>query len=374
MSRRFLALLIVFAPAFAASAQTGGAEDYCFLVADNNGVRFDADVVTQVEKATGLETEIGMTGTLNIEAVAFHPFEPGIFAADGGLLGTINVETGRFAPVGWLGTAYGDEGPLSAGDVDGMTFDPTTGELFGAVRKSAFDFLVQIDPASGRVVEDAFGSGKDYVRVSFGSTDVHVDDIAISPTTGDFVAVVTDAAENSTLVSIDRQTGVATTIAPLATQDLEGLTFDPAGRLFATPGGDGPNMVEIDLATGNATPWAAIGVNSNRDYEAVTCMAHGAMSSSSESSELPGEVALLPAYPNPFNPTTTFGYTLPVGSDVRLSVFDMLGREVEVLESGFRAAGAHEARFDASGLPSGLYMYRITGPGFVLTRSVTLLR
>ncbi|MFT4606244.1 MAG: hypothetical protein ACI9W4_002994 [Rhodothermales bacterium] len=359
-------------PALGQSADTA---DYCYLVADNNGVRFDADVLTAIHKSTGMEEEIGQTGTLNIEAVAFHPFHGSVYAADGGLLGNISLTTGRFAPIGWLGTAYGDQGPLSAGDVDGLTFDPQTAELWGSVRGSDTDFLVQIDPASGRVVQDAFGSGRDYVHVEFSAEDIDVDDIAMSPTTGELFAVVTDTQENSTLVTIDRQTGVASSIAALTMADIEGLTFEASGRLYATPGGDAPNMVELDVATGEVTPFAPIGVNSNRDYEAITCMAYGALGAAADDDVvLPSQVSLMPAFPNPFNPSTTLGFALPTGSDVRLVVFDMLGREVERLADGYWAAGEHEVRFDASHLPTGLYMYRLSSRDFVITRSVTLLR
>jgi Secretion system C-terminal sorting domain len=373
--RTFLAIAVAALLVAPAAAQSTGAGDYCYLVADNNGVRFDADVLTMVDKISGLETEVGLTGTLNIEAIAFHPFTPTIFAADGGLLGTIDVSTGNFSPVGWLGTAYGDSGPLSAGDVDGLTFDPSSGELFGSVRQTGTDFLVQIDPNNGRVVENGFGVGRDYVHVSFTGAEVHVDDIAVSPITGNLFAVVTDLDENSTLVTIDRISGNANSLAALSVLDLEGLSFDADGRLFASPGGDGPNLVEVNLATGQATPFAAVGVNSNRDYEAVTCMTYGAFNSTAaEAEELPLEISLLPAYPNPFNPTTTFSFALPAASGVNLSVFDMLGRQVETLADGFWQAGEHQVRFEAAELPSGLYFYRLSTATAVLTRTVTLLR
>ena len=357
-------------------AQSSGAEQYCYLVADNNGVRFDADALTAVNKTTGVEIEVGLTGTLNIEAVAFHPFSPGIYAADGGLLGNIDVATGRFSPIGWLGTAFGDGGPLSAGDVDGMTFDPSSGELFGSVRKTEEDILVQIDPNTGRVVENAFGSGRSYVRITFGSDPINVEDIAVSPLSGNLFAIVTDASENSTLVTVNRLTGKATSMVDLGGEDLEGLTFDPDGRLYATPGGDGPDMVEIDLATGAVLAFAPIGVSGNRDYEAVTCMAYGraGVTSTEGDGELPIEIELLPAYPNPFNPSTTFAFALPEATNIRLSVFDMLGREIELVADGFWTAGTHNVPFSAGDLPSGLYIYRLEAPSFVATRTVTLLR
>jgi hypothetical protein len=79
-------------------------------------------------------------------------------------------------------------------------------------------------------------------------------------------------------------------------------------------------------------------------------------------------------YPNPFNPSTTIKFELPRSSDVKLSVFDMLGREISVLVNERREAGVHEVKFDASGLSSGVYFYRLTAGTFVQARKLLLLR
>ena len=64
-------------------------------------------------------------------------------------------------------------------------------------------------------------------------------------------------------------------------------------------------------------------------------------------------------YPNPFNPTTTISFTLQESSYVKLTVYDRLGREVKTLIDENRNAGTHTTEFNASGLPSGIYFYRI---------------
>jgi hypothetical protein len=93
-----------------------------------------------------------------------------------------------------------------------------------------------------------------------------------------------------------------------------------------------------------------------------------------EIATLPRRFSLGQNYPNPFNPSTTVKYELPTSSTVKLSVFDMLGREVIVLVSERQEAGIHEVKFDASGLSSGMYFYRLQAGDFVQARKLLLVR
>jgi hypothetical protein len=90
--------------------------------------------------------------------------------------------------------------------------------------------------------------------------------------------------------------------------------------------------------------------------------------------DIPLVFGLSQNYPNPFNPSTTIKYELPKSSVVTLSVYDILGREVSVLVNERRDAGVHEVKFDASGLASGVYFYRLRGEDFVATRRLMLLK
>ena len=91
-----------------------------------------------------------------------------------------------------------------------------------------------------------------------------------------------------------------------------------------------------------------------------------------EKGEIPRVFSLDQNYPNPFNPSTVIRYGLPGSSEVRLSVYDMLGREVLVLLDGTREAGMHNVNFDASGLSSGVYFYRLRAGDFVQTRKLII--
>lgn len=79
---------------------------------------------------------------------------------------------------------------------------------------------------------------------------------------------------------------------------------------------------------------------------------------------LPSEFRLYPNYPNPFNPATRIAFDLPRATEVKLNVFDVNGRLVRELRHGNLAAGSHAIEFDGGGLPSGVYLYRLSAAGF----------
>lgn len=79
-------------------------------------------------------------------------------------------------------------------------------------------------------------------------------------------------------------------------------------------------------------------------------------------------------YPNPFNPATTITYNLPQASNVKLTVYNLLGQEVKVLVDEFKEAGSHIVNFDAENLYSGLYIYKLQAGSFTQTRKMTLIK
>ena len=88
----------------------------------------------------------------------------------------------------------------------------------------------------------------------------------------------------------------------------------------------------------------------------------------------PQEFTLSNAYPNPFNPTTNLNFTLPNPSFVTLSVFDLLGRQVERSSVGSFPAGTHLYSYDGSNLSSGVYLFRLESNAGVRTTKAVLLK
>jgi hypothetical protein len=94
------------------------------------------------------------------------------------------------------------------------------------------------------------------------------------------------------------------------------------------------------------------------DYATGTILAFTGVNKQG-TNEIPSVMTLDQNYPNPFNPTTILRYQLPVAGVVRLAIYDLLGREVAVLVNGQQESGVHTAIWNAHGMASGVYYYRL---------------
>ncbi len=90
--------------------------------------------------------------------------------------------------------------------------------------------------------------------------------------------------------------------------------------------------------------------------------------------EIPKHFALMQNYPNPFNPVTKIKFDLPKASFVKITVFDVLGREVSIIANQNMDAGSYETDFNATALPSGVYFYKIEAGEYTQTRKMLLVK
>jgi hypothetical protein len=89
---------------------------------------------------------------------------------------------------------------------------------------------------------------------------------------------------------------------------------------------------------------------------------------------LPGPYALMQNYPNPFNPTTTIEFTVPVTSNVRITLVNILGQVVKEIVTHEYKPGTYKVSLDASHLASGVYFYHLQAGHFVDVKKLVLLR
>lgn len=125
----------------------------------------------------------------------------------------------------------------------------------------------------------------------------------------------------------------------------------------------------IELTLELRAPWTE--QNPAWDYTFTT---QGSATDIGQEPELPQEATLRQNYPNPFNPGTQIIFTVGQGGNVTLDVFDTLGRKVQNLVNENLSSGEYRIDFDASALPSGVYIYRLQAADQVLIRKMTLTK
>ena len=147
----------------------------------------------------------------------------------------------------------------------------------------------------------------------------------------------------------------------------------------------------VFLSTNNGTIWTAVNTGlTNSLVWALACNAYHLFAGTpvgvwrrplSEitsveklSTDLPTGFILHQNYPNPFNPTTTIRFKIAISAFTTLKVYDVLGKEVATLLNELLRPGTYETTFDAQGLASGVYFYRMQAGSFVETKKLVLLR
>jgi hypothetical protein len=93
-----------------------------------------------------------------------------------------------------------------------------------------------------------------------------------------------------------------------------------------------------------------------------------------EIQDIPVDYSLSQNYPNPFNPLTNIGFTLRQSGNIKLLLYDILGNTAAVIAEGYFSAGSHNIRFNAEGLSSGIYIYRITADNYSGSRKMIILK
>jgi len=90
--------------------------------------------------------------------------------------------------------------------------------------------------------------------------------------------------------------------------------------------------------------------------------------------DVPTHYSLAQNFPNPFNPSTTIKYTVPQNGPVTIKLYDITGREVATLVNEVKTVGSYDLKFNASGLASGVYIYRMIAKDFVSVKKMSILK
>lgn len=198
---------------------------------------------------------------------------------------------------------------------------------------------------------------------------------------------------------IDLDEDVAMRLSPLGAVDSRYVTFNTQGDVqigegsvllgsFIAPEGKvdlkkGVSLQgsvcaeEIDVDKAAVALHHALGFVASKQGPADTTLPdvpEAMVEEPTEETVVPDQYALHGNYPNPFNPSTEIGFTLPEAVSVTLVVYNVRGREVAHLVNGPLAAGTHQVTFEASRLPSGVYFIRLEAGAYVETRRMVLMK
>ena len=289
-----LLLAMIWIPAASTAQEQPTPTSQCFVVADGylnigDPIPKASDTLAYLRLQTGeaepVAGRIPNLTTTTIEAIAFKPNTADLYAANGNRLGIIDLMAPTFTA---LPNTFGASGTQQFNDVDGLSFDPLSGDLWGVnVNPAQLDVLFKINTTTGEYIPSAFTdpndpTGKvDYLTIQSGALVDDVDDIAIDPVDGTMYAIVTSyggigslAIINTTDGSITRKGDFTRRSSGAALQEVEGLGFSSDGQLYGSTGdmGNAPNLLwRIDKNSGVST---LIGQFDERliDIEALDCL------------------------------------------------------------------------------------------------------
>jgi hypothetical protein len=121
----------------------------------------------------------------------------------------------------------------------------------------------------------------------------------------------------------------------------------------------------------------AIAVSDDKIYIADTysfIILQSNLTSNADEETMPSSFSLSQNYPNPFNASTSISYNLPAASNIKLDIFDLLGRKIESLFNGYQESGPHNVIWNSADAPSGVYFYRLEAGKKVQTNKMVLMK
>lgn len=130
-------------------------------------------------------------------------------------------------------------------------------------------------------------------------------------------------------------------------------------RLVAAFNTDTTSYVDTTVTKGT-TYWYRVrsfNANGNSAFSLEASAIAGAISAIANEKDVLTRFVLEQNYPNPFSPNTVIQYSIPEASQVKLTVFDLLGRELKILVNGRQEAGSYQVQFESQGMPAGLHFY-----------------
>jgi hypothetical protein len=313
----------------------------------SSGASNSGNILT-INPQSGTGSILGPSLYTEVRSIAVHPKTK---IAYGISSGNINTEILRINGTG--GDAY-NFFTLPLLDMGAIAFD-TSGTLYAGLHSGV---IYQIDLQSGT-----------FTKIC--SLAVKIQTMTFDPVTNELWAspLVVLGNTKDRLFKVNLATGDTTIVGQTGFGiQTNALTFDNAGNLFGVTGSTSQNnnLISINKNTASGTLIGSIG------YKNITGLSYSdVLTSVKDQKPIPVAFNLMQNYPNPFNPSTTIEYSIPEASNVKITVYNILGDQVNVISNSFKAPGNYNVVWNATDkngnkVSSGVYFYELkigTGSG-----------
>jgi ligand-binding sensor domain-containing protein len=235
-------------------------------------------------------------------------------------------------------------------------------------------------------------NGNNWIVKNSGLTTPYVVTLAVSPTGSGGIKIFAGTIAGGVFRSTDNGASWIAMNEGLTNKYINAFAVADNGIIFAGTGWSG-----VFLSTNSGSNWSA--VNNGMTTSQINTLAIGPngaeenylyagtddgvwrrplsemiTSVNQTHVQLPENYSLSQNYPNPFNPSTTIRYALPSSANVRLTIYDLLGREIETLVDEEQSAGWKEVEWNASTFSSGIYFYKLVSGNFIDVKKMLVVK
>ncbi|NOS83978.1 MAG: T9SS type A sorting domain-containing protein [Ignavibacteria bacterium] len=197
------------------------------------------------------------------------------------------------------------------------------------------------------------------------------------PANGDDVASSLSLLSTNSVIVTGKSRGINNTYDYATVRYNSSTGVESQVNRYSFTGSTDDEAMDIAVSLTNKvliTGFSKLVIDQTSDYTCISTISLDFSSEMIAENNIPSTFTLHQNYPNPFNPSTTIKFELATGNNVKLAIYDILGRENSVLVNQYLTAGSYSINFTNSNLASGIYFYRLTAGSFTDIKKMTLVK
>ena len=269
-------------------------------------------------------------------------------------------------PVIYNATFIGRGADASGGDDAIQYKEYGGGEVYNSIITDYDDNGIEVDSGDGETSYNRFMAGEIKLEnnIWWKGEGTSIEDAAYQGFLQSYLPGALNAITDPELLGIDREDNQMLDPRPV----VNGAAYTTEMKSYTE------DFEEVDYigafgADNWLIGWTALDVNKVLDPAGITSVEEDQLFNT-----LPDDYNLSQNYPNPFNPSTKIRYSIPQASSVKLSVYNMLGQQVQVLVDAVKSPGTYEITWNAKSLASGLYIYQLESGSVNISKKMMLLK